>query len=130
MFLGFAAENNLSFDVIPGLVNLCKSASTDKRALSRTQLSRVSASYKMTHGLGRYVDSTTHDDLKHLPFSLNLDECTSTNNKKVLCKSYLLSLNDRHFVYVFIDCLKVSQLSKMNSICILAVLAEFEECRG
>lgn len=89
MVLGFIAENNLALDLAPGLVDLSQNLADDKRALGQMKLSRWTASYKMNHGLGKYFLDETFANIQKYPFSLNLDESTSSNNKRILGKFIL-----------------------------------------
>lgn len=82
--VGLIAEHNLPLDLAPGLVELAQTLDEDKKALGQLKLSRWTASYKLRYGLGEYFCDETVDHIKKYPFSINLDESTSSNNKRVL----------------------------------------------
>ena len=77
------AEHSLPFAIAPVIVELAQSLALDKVALQGIKLSRTAAAYKMVHGLGRTFSERTFSNLRRFPFSLNLDESTLNNNKKV-----------------------------------------------
>ncbi|KAI4810160.1 hypothetical protein KUCAC02_019006 [Chaenocephalus aceratus] len=76
--------NRIANAEAPVIVELAQTLSLDKPALQEMKLSRTAASYKMIHGLGRTYSERTFSNMKIFPFSLNLDESTSNNNKKIL----------------------------------------------
>lgn len=84
MILSVMAENNISFSVVPDIVKLIQECSRDPKALARVTLNRVTAAYKLKYGLADYFQHAIISCMKECPFSLNLDEATSSNNKKVL----------------------------------------------
>ena len=77
------AEHSLSLSMAPVLVDLAQSLAKDQRALSKLALNRTTASYKLQHGLAFHYSENTAANLRSCPFSLNVDESTSANNKKV-----------------------------------------------
>lgn len=85
MLLAFIAEHSLPLSLAPQLVNLTKACSRDPQALSQVSLSKTSAAYKIKHGLSKTITDALIFDLQSTPFSLNIDEATSSNTKKVLC---------------------------------------------
>jgi hypothetical protein len=84
MVLGVLAEHSLPFTHAPVLIDLAKELSRDPKALSSLSMDRTSASYKMRLGLGRSVLEETVEKLKGSPSSLNMDESTATNFKKIM----------------------------------------------
>lgn len=84
MILASLAEHSLPFTMTPVIVDLEQTLAADKVALSRVKLSRTSASYKMIHGLGKTLSERIFSNTSKLPFSINLDEATSNNDKKVI----------------------------------------------
>ncbi|XP_060790878.1 uncharacterized protein LOC132894778 [Neoarius graeffei] len=68
----------------PVIVNLAQTLAQDKVALSRMKLSRTAAKYKMVHGMGKTFSDRIISNIRKLPFSINLDEATSSSDKKVL----------------------------------------------
>lgn len=84
MVLGFMAEHNLAFSLVPDLIDLAKALAADKRALDELSIDRTSASYKMKYGLGKTMNDNLVKDLRCFFFSLNIDEATSKNLHRVL----------------------------------------------
>ncbi|XP_041456680.1 uncharacterized protein LOC121408975 isoform X2 [Lytechinus variegatus] len=82
--LAFMAEHNYKLSDAPHLVAYAKEMSQDKMALDGVQLGRASATYKMVHGIGAVARKRLVYQMQTNCFSLNLDEATSNNNKKVL----------------------------------------------
>ncbi len=84
MVLGTVAEYSLPLTMAPVLVDLARALAEDKNALNGIQLSRTTASYKMTHGLAHSLRDRILECIRRYPFSVNMDEATSNNYKKVL----------------------------------------------
>lgn len=82
--LGVLAGRSLPFCIAPVIVELAQTLAKDKVALQGMKLSRTAAAYKMVHGLGRTYSERTFSYLRSRPFSLNIDESTTNNNKKVI----------------------------------------------
>ena len=82
--LAFAAEKSLPYTVVPDIIALIKSLSKDRQALDEISMDRTSASYKMTHRLGKIFQEEYVEDLQTSFFSLNIDECTSESNLRVV----------------------------------------------
>ena len=57
--------------------------SKDSSALKKLKMHRTTASYKLTHGLSLIWKNELIDHMKVVPFSLNMEESTSTNTKHV-----------------------------------------------
>ena len=74
----------MTYSDVPDLIALSKSLAEDKAALDALKMDRTTASYKMTHGLCKTMKDELIEDLKNSFFSLNLDECTSQTNVKVV----------------------------------------------
>lgn len=103
--IGFMAEHSLSIQLAPHLVDFAKILAEDRRALNEVQLSRWTASYKLTHGMGRNFLEETLDNIRKYPFSLNLDESTSSSNKRVLGLYLTFStVHVQHLLLTFIIC--------------------------
>ena len=62
---------------------IAKEFTKDPKALSRLHMHRTSASYKLTHGLSKSLHERLVNKLKETPFSMNLDEATSSNLLRV-----------------------------------------------
>ena len=58
---------------------IAKQFTKDPKALLRLHMHRTSASYKLTHGLSKSLHETLVNKLKETPFSMKLDEATSSN---------------------------------------------------
>ena len=84
MLLGVVAENSLPFTMVPVLIQLTQELAKDKKVLANLSMDRTSASYKMNYGLRKTIESDIIQDIRGTPFSLNIDEATSNNNKHVL----------------------------------------------
>lgn len=56
----------------------------DPKALAELSMDRTSASYKLTHGVKKTIQDEVLEEIRSVPFSLNIDEATSKTNKKVL----------------------------------------------
>ena len=84
MVLGFAAENSLSYSVVPKKIKLSKELSMDPGALDKFSMDRTTASYKLRYGLAKTINEETLESIKSNFFSLNLDESTINNKKVVL----------------------------------------------
>ncbi|GBN13793.1 hypothetical protein AVEN_133559-1 [Araneus ventricosus] len=84
LILGVLAENNLPFTMSPVLIELSKVLASDKKALNHLNMSRTAASYKMRLGLAKTFMDETAENLRSSKFSLNIDEATSNNFKRVL----------------------------------------------
>ena len=82
--LAFCAENALSLSMVPRLVNFSETLPRDSKASSGVNLSRHAAGYKMTNGVAKTFSERLYDELKGYHFSLNADEATSKNLKKVV----------------------------------------------
>lgn len=98
--LGFMAENSMSLSMAPRLVNLTKELARDPSALSKLSMSRASATYKLTYGLGKSMKEETIEDVGDNFYSLNMDEATSSNHEKVLTVLISYFSNKRERVVV------------------------------
>lgn len=56
----------------------------DPKALAELSMDRTSASYKLTHGVKKTILDEVLEEIRDVPFSLNIDEATSKTNKRVL----------------------------------------------
>ncbi|GFR05032.1 general transcription factor II-I repeat domain-containing protein 2A [Trichonephila clavata] len=84
LITSFIAENSLSFNVAPNLIELCKQLSRDQTALNSLEMSRTTACYKMKYKLAKTIKENIIKTLKETPFSLNLDESTSNAKESIL----------------------------------------------
>ena len=84
MVLATAAEQGWSLSSIPVVIDLAKNLASDPEVLSNLKMDRTTASYKMKHGLAFTIRQRTVKVMQTQPFSLNIDEATSSNTCKVL----------------------------------------------
>ena len=84
MILAFIAEHSLPISLADPLSNLIKEASVDPKSLSKLNLSKTSAAYKMNFGLAKTFSEFIVAQLKTVAFSLNIDEATDDHGKKSL----------------------------------------------
>ncbi|GFU96693.1 choline transporter-like protein 2 [Trichonephila clavipes] len=84
LITSFIAENSLSFNVAPNLIELCEQLSRNQTALNSLEMSRTTACYKMKYGLAKTIKENIIKTLKETPFSLNLDESTSNAQESIL----------------------------------------------
>ena len=56
----------------------------DHKVLKELSLERQTCTYKLKEGMSTLIHKRLVSDLKNFPFSINLDECTSTNKERVL----------------------------------------------
>ena len=82
--MAFGAEHNLPFSLFPELVKLCKQMARDPQALSKIQMGKTCASFKITEGLNRALRAKLLFDLKRYPFSVNLVQYTNNSNSRIL----------------------------------------------
>lgn len=98
MVLAVLPENSLSFSVAPVIVELAQTLAMDKVALQGIKLSHTVTSYKMVHGQGQTFSERVFSNTRIFPFSLNVDESSSNNNKKVgLIWSNYIALQSLHY---------------------------------
>ena len=83
MLVAFIAEDRLLFPLSESLIELVKDLSKDKAGLERLYMHRTTASYKLTYGLHLTWHNELTNILRETPFSLNMDESTSSNTKYV-----------------------------------------------
>ena len=81
MLVAFIAEHSLSFSLSENKIQLAKEFSKDEAALKMLHMHRVTASYKLTYGLGLTWQNELTNILCETPFLLNMDESTSSNTK-------------------------------------------------
>ena len=84
MTLSFICENTLSLTIAPKLVHFAKACASDPRALKKLPaMNRTTATYKIKHGLAENRRRNVVSWMRIMPFSVNIDECTSKTSKKV-----------------------------------------------
>ncbi len=124
--LGTVAQKSLPFTMAPIIINTAKELAKDKQALQQLSMDRTSASYKMQYGLKKTLMDKTLLNIRNTSFSLNIDEATSENNKKILAilVSYYCE-DDERFV---VEHLQSVELTVVNSESLYNVLVKlFEE---
>ncbi|XP_072181906.1 uncharacterized protein [Diadema setosum] len=84
MVVSFIAENNLPFTMTSKVLDLAKELSRDHKVLADLSLDRTSCTYKLKEGLASVCHKRLVAEMKKNPFSINIDECTAKNNKRVL----------------------------------------------
>lgn len=84
MILSVMAQHSMPLTYAPVLVDVAKACSTDPQALAEVQLGKSAAAYKLRFGLAKTAMEKLIQDLRSSPFSLNIDEATCFNTKKVL----------------------------------------------
>ena len=84
MVVAFAAETGLPFAQIPLLIDFAKELARDEKALAKLSMDRTTASYKLKYGLSKTFKEDLNKELNEELFSLNIDEATSNNRKKVI----------------------------------------------
>ncbi|KAG1714060.1 Neuroguidin [Nymphon striatum] len=77
MVLGVIAEHSLPLSMAPVLIGLSKKLAKDSKALTKLSLDRTTAAYKLRFGLADTMLARTIENIKQVPFSLNMDESTS-----------------------------------------------------
>ena len=91
MLVSFIAEHSLSFSITGSLIELVKEIAEDEAVMKCLHMHRTTASYKLSYGLALSWKQELVAHLKVTPFSLNMDESTSSNTKHVytvLCSYY------------------------------------------
>ncbi|KAG1654912.1 Transmembrane protein 94 [Nymphon striatum] len=83
MVLGVIAEHSLPLSMAPVLIGLSKKLAKDSKALTKLSLDRTTAAYKLRFGLADTMLARTIENIKQVPFSLNMDESTSKNLLRV-----------------------------------------------
>lgn len=97
----------------PVLVDMARALAKDRKALSQVKLQRWTASYKITHGMAKTFHEETIENMKKYAFSLNLDESTSTSNKRVL--AVLVSFYSPASEKVVVEHLAALELVKVDT---------------
>lgn len=123
MVLAVIAEHSLPLTIAPVLVELSQCLAADKAALSQIKLSRTAASYKMVYGMGHTFAERTFSNLRQYTFSLNVDESTSSSNKKVL--SMLVSYFNKELNDVVVEHLGSLEVAKVSSASLERVMCDF-----
>ena len=91
--LSFVAEDLLPQSIVSTkLIELSQFLSRDPKALSQLRTNRTAVSYKLKHGLSVYIRKKIVGCMKKYHFSINIDECTSSNSQQVF--SILVSYFD------------------------------------
>ena len=78
LLLGFAAENSISYVVVPKVIELSKEDAQDPAALDNLSMDRTTTSYKLLFGLAKSMNELTLEEINFTSnfFPLNLDEST------------------------------------------------------
>lgn len=78
----FIAEHCLSYSLAPELLKLSQRLSQNTTSLNNTTISRQTAMYISSHGVGVTIRDELKNKLKDQFFSLNIDEATNNANNK------------------------------------------------
>ena len=81
--ISFMVENSLPLSTVPKFIEFAKNFPRDHKALSEMKMNRTATSYKLVDRLKVYERKKFVDAVKSYPFSINIDECTSNNHRKV-----------------------------------------------
>ena len=84
LVVSFAAETNMKFEQTPKVIDLVKELAKYPTVLKDLNMAHTACSYKLTEGLGLVTHKRIVTDMQKYLFSINLDECTSQNNQRVL----------------------------------------------
>jgi hypothetical protein len=122
IILSFMAENTLPFSLAPGLIKLSKKLAEDPKALSKLTMDRTSASYKLQFGVDSTIKTSVISKLRNNMFSLNIDEATSSNHKRIL--AVLVSCFDPDVDKVVIEYLASIELVKVTSETVLQKICD------
>ena len=82
MVLSFIAEYSLPFSSARNIAEVAKEMMRDPKAANKLQVARQTTSYKMRHGLTKWLEKQLIDKLREWFFSFNIDEATSSNLHK------------------------------------------------
>lgn len=119
--LSFVTENSLPLSSVPKLIEFANFLSRDVKALSKVEMNRTAATYKLKDGLAVHVKKSIVAAMKKYPFSINIDECTSNNNHKVfsLLVSYFDAVVGKCVVqhYESVSMVVVNSVSLFQTIC-------------
>ena len=118
--LGVITEHSLSLTMAPVLIDLAKDVARDKKALDGLSMDRTSASYKLTYGLRKTFTDYTLNCIRGQPFSLNIDESTSSNDKRVL--AVLVSYYSKTECKVVCEHLAAVEMVKVDTEALLGAL--------
>lgn len=122
MLLAFVAEHSLSMKMVPRLISLSQELGKDRKVLDSMSMDRTSASYKLIYGLNKTLHDETLKQLREKPFSLNMDESTSSSNKHVL--AVLVNFFDEKVNQVVCEHLVALDLVKVDTQSIYKALEE------
>ena len=78
LLLGFAAENSISYVVVPKVIELSKEDAQDPAALDNLSMDRTTTSYKLLFGRAKSMTELTLEEINFTSnfFPLNLEEST------------------------------------------------------
>ena len=119
------AEHSLPFTLAPVLTDLTKTLAEDPKALAHLSMDRTTASYKMTYGVAETFKERIVRNMRQTPFSLNIDESTSSNDKRVL--AVLVSFYNKVSSSVVCEHMESVELIKINAESICNVIVDLIE---
>ena len=79
MLVSFIAEHSLCFSITGSLIELVKEIAKDEAVMKYLHMHRATALYKLSYALALSWKEELVAHLKVTPFSLNMDESTSSN---------------------------------------------------
>ena len=119
------AEHSLPFTLAPVLTDLAKTLAEDPKALAHLSMDRTTASYKMSYGVAETFKERIVRNMRQTPFSLNIDESTSSNDKRVL--AVLVSFYNNISNSVVCEHMESVELIKINAESIYNVIVDLIE---
>ena len=111
--VSFIAENSLPFTMAPKLIEFAKFLARDSKVLAKIKMSRETAAYNLTEGLGPIIKSKVIASMRDSYFSMNVDECFSNNNQKVF--SIIVSYFDKELGEVVVQHYRSETFKKVNA---------------
>ena len=81
--VSFIAEHSLSLRMAPHLIGFAKELARDPVVLNPLSMERPKLTYKLKYGLNTSIHKKLVNDLRSSYFSINLDECPSSNKERV-----------------------------------------------
>ena len=116
------AEHSLHFILVPVLTDLTETLAEDPKVLAHLLMDRTTPSYKMMYGVAETFKESIVQNMQQTPSSLNIDESTSNNDKRVL--AVLVSFYNKISNYVVCEHLESVELIKINAESIYDVIVD------
>ena len=74
----FATDNSIPFAKVPDILNLIQTFSKEWAVLCEMRLAITTAAYKLRFAVGTTILDEILEKVRHLPFSLHIDDQTKT----------------------------------------------------